>query len=193
MNDDYLWDKSGEPDPEIQQLEEILGTLLYQPRPLEIPDDLLVHRRRNFFPPLAVAATFVIALLAAGLWWHATSQKTRKPEQARVDQSLPVATATKEPDRESVAIDNTSPKPSGSQKLEHRHKHQSANALASNSKRRTNSTTPGLSTAEQKEAFAAKAQLMMALRVASEKLSLAQRKMQGTVSPNQIRNQHKIG
>ena len=37
MNDDYLWDKSGQPDPEIQQLEEILGTLRYQPRPLEIP------------------------------------------------------------------------------------------------------------------------------------------------------------
>ena len=29
---DYLWDKTGEPDPEIQQLEEILGTLRYQPR-----------------------------------------------------------------------------------------------------------------------------------------------------------------
>ena len=27
MNEDYLWDKSGEPDPQIQQLEEILGTL----------------------------------------------------------------------------------------------------------------------------------------------------------------------
>jgi hypothetical protein len=27
MNDQYLWDRSGEPDPEIQRLEEILGTL----------------------------------------------------------------------------------------------------------------------------------------------------------------------
>ena len=34
---DYLWDKTGEPDPEVQQLEEILSTLRYQPRPLEIP------------------------------------------------------------------------------------------------------------------------------------------------------------
>ena len=37
MNDDYLWDKSGEPDPEVQKLEEILGTLRYQPRPLNLP------------------------------------------------------------------------------------------------------------------------------------------------------------
>ena len=37
MNEDYLWDKSGQPDPEIQQLEEILGTLRYQPKPFEIP------------------------------------------------------------------------------------------------------------------------------------------------------------
>ena len=37
MNDDYLWDKTGEPDPQIQQLEEILGTLRYQPRPLPLP------------------------------------------------------------------------------------------------------------------------------------------------------------
>ena len=28
MNEEYLWDKSGEPDPEIAQLEEILGTKL---------------------------------------------------------------------------------------------------------------------------------------------------------------------
>ena len=35
MNDDYLWDRTGEPDPEIQELEEVLGTLRYQPQPLE--------------------------------------------------------------------------------------------------------------------------------------------------------------
>jgi len=37
MNEDYLWDRSGQPDPEIQRLEETLGTLRYRlgtpPRP----------------------------------------------------------------------------------------------------------------------------------------------------------------
>ena len=43
MKDDYLWDKTGQPDPEIQKLEEILGTLRHQPKPLELP----ASRRRN--------------------------------------------------------------------------------------------------------------------------------------------------
>ena len=53
MNDDYLWDKTGQPDPEIQQLEEILGTLRYQPKPLVLP------RQRNYFPLLAIAASIL--------------------------------------------------------------------------------------------------------------------------------------
>ena len=61
MNDDYLWDKSGEPDPQIQQLEEILGTLRYQPKPLKLPE--AARPRRKYFPLLAIAATVVIALL----------------------------------------------------------------------------------------------------------------------------------
>ena len=68
MNDDYLWDKSGEPDPQIQQLEEILGTLRYQPKPLELPDELPTVRRRNYLPWLAIAATVVMAL-STGLAW----------------------------------------------------------------------------------------------------------------------------
>ena len=44
---DYLWDKTGEPDPEVKQLEEILGTQRYQPRPLEIPAGLHVGRERS--------------------------------------------------------------------------------------------------------------------------------------------------
>ena len=46
---DYLWDKTGEPDPEVQELEEILGTLRYQPRPLDIPAGLQVGRRAILF------------------------------------------------------------------------------------------------------------------------------------------------
>ncbi len=69
---DYLWDKTGEPDPEVQQLEEILGTLRYQPRPLEIPAGLHVGRERIFFrgyrAPLAIAATVAMLLLGLGLW-----------------------------------------------------------------------------------------------------------------------------
>jgi len=76
MKDDYLWDKSGEPDPEIQQLEEILGTLRYRPRPLNLP------RRRNYIPLLAIAATVVMALLAGGLWIQIQSPEPSIPSIA---------------------------------------------------------------------------------------------------------------
>ena len=46
---DYLWDKTGEPDPEVQELEEILGTLRYQPRPLEIPAGCSGRSRAKLF------------------------------------------------------------------------------------------------------------------------------------------------
>src|SRR5215212_1670614 len=84
MNEDYLWDKSGQPDPQIQELEEILGTLRYQPKPLVIPRDLAVSRRRNYFPLLAIAATVLLALLAAGVWVGVRTSSKSQPQQAAV-------------------------------------------------------------------------------------------------------------
>jgi hypothetical protein len=46
---------------------------------------------------------------------------------------------------------------------------------------------------QQQEAMAARDQLMLALRVTSAKLSLAQKKAQSTNAPDLIHNQHKIG
>ncbi|HET8781464.1 MAG TPA: hypothetical protein VFM63_03525 [Pyrinomonadaceae bacterium] len=82
MKEDYLWDKSGEPDPQIQELEELLAPLRYQPKPLELPNELPVVRRRNYFPLLAIAATVLIALLATGLWLRVRTEKPTQPEQA---------------------------------------------------------------------------------------------------------------
>jgi len=51
---------------------------------------------------------------------------------------------------------------------------------------------PGMTKVEREEALAAKQQVMLALRVASEKIKLAQRRTL-TPSPNLIKNQHKLG
>ena len=80
MNEDYLWDKSGEPDPEIQELEEILGTLRYQPKPFEVPRDVPVPRRRSHFPLLAIAATLLVALLAGGIWLRVRTRNESQPQ-----------------------------------------------------------------------------------------------------------------
>ncbi len=159
MNDDYLWDKSGEPDPEIQELEEILAPLRYQPKPLELPNNF---PRRNYFPLFAIAATVLIALLAAGIWLRVKKQETEPPQEAK----SVVPSVYKEPEIVKKNTDLT-PKPV----VRKRTRKKSIN---------------------QREAVEAKEQLMLALRVASEKLKLAQRRTQGP-PPNQIKNQHKIG
>jgi negative regulator of sigma E activity len=88
MNDDYLWDKSGEPDPQIQQLEEILGTLRYQQKPLKLPE--AVRPRRNYFPLLAIAAAVVIAVLAGALWLQLRKQVASIPAVAIAQPQAPI-------------------------------------------------------------------------------------------------------
>ena len=75
---DYLWDKTGEPDADAEQLENLLGTLKYRQRPLEIPADAMPRaatlattrtRPADIFsrPRLALAASLLLTLLA-GVW-----------------------------------------------------------------------------------------------------------------------------
>ena len=169
MKDDYLWDQSGEPDPEIQELEQILAPLRYQSAPLELPNELPVTRRRarrNYFPLLAIAATVVLALLAAGLWLRIRTEESIPPLEANSAPSVPKLEV---PVPETVEKTDVPKK----QKSIRRHKQVFTNY-------------------DREEATAAKEQVMLALRLASEKLKLAQRRTQGA-SPNQIKNQHKVG
>ena len=144
MNEEYLWDKSGEPDPQIQELEEVLAPLRYQPKPL-----WFVPKRRNYFPLLAIAATVLIALLAGGVWLAVRTENSIPPQQA-IAVEEPHPPNPREP---------FSPRPKPARKIR--------------APKRDN-----------KEAVAAKEQLMFALRLASEKLKLAR---------TQIRTQHKVG
>jgi len=175
MNDDYLWDKSGPPDPEIQQLENILGTLRYQPKPFEIPRDVPAPRRRNYFPLLvAVAATLLVALLAGSIWLRMRSHN-ETPQQVK---SAPAPSPSIE--------QKTIPAPEPEKSLAPREQN-----VVVNYKRRNRSS--GLTKREREEALAAKQQLMIALRLASEKLNLAHKKTQSTPPANQIKNQHRVG
>lgn len=142
MNDDYLWDKSGEPDPQIQQLEEVLGTLRYQPKPLILP------QRRSYVPLLAIAASVVMALLAAGVWTQIHTREASIPAVA-------IAAPANPPIGPPLSVSTHSPKI-----------------------RRPVLTNPVLTKNDRQEALAAKRQLMFALRLASEKLNSAYRRTQ---------------
>ena len=158
MNDDYLWNKTGQPDPEIQQLEEILGTLRYQPKPLVLP------RRKNYFPLLAIAASILLAIIAGSIWLRVRSRNETPPQQTKVETPTPDVTPVS-PEKRSVA--NPSPVVA-----RNRHRNRSAPSVVNS-----------------KEALMAKEQLMLALRITTEKLSLVHTRTQ----PNQIKNQHRVG
>ena len=187
MEDNYLWDVSGEPDPEVQELEEILGTLRYQPQPLEIPSRIPVDRRRSFFPAMAIAAAIALLAVLCGIWFSINRR-----------QAVPALEAKQtDPNRDAgppqvVRNNQASPAPASSPKpkvLQQRELPR--NLLARNLRRgaRTQIPQPGLTARE----LAEKEQVLIALRLVSAKLNLAQRKTQGTPQLNLIRNQHKIG
>ncbi len=61
MKDDYLWDGTGEVDPEIERLEMTLRQFKHQPRPLALPTS---RPRPQLWFGLAAAAVLLIALTA---------------------------------------------------------------------------------------------------------------------------------
>jgi hypothetical protein len=218
---DYLWDKTGEPDPEIQQLEEILGTLRYQPRPLEIPAGLSIGSERSFFrraaPGLAIAATLAMLLIGLGVWF-AWQRSQRSPSGAPSDvakstdkpgaQASPTNSPANSPKEQSAPNPTQLPQVAAFPK----HEETPASSQVPSSRQRTpqrvsnslvvatnrvRSEAPSARSArrakEREEAALAKDQLLLALRVTSAKLNFAQKKTQTTNSPEPVHNQHKIG
>ena len=189
MNDNYLWDRTGEIDPETRQLEETLGTLRYQPQPLRIPAHLQVGRRR-FYPALAIAAAIALVAISLGLWFavkqhqagpslEANQDSPRSPKQIEKRQPPP----NDQPKQAAIKKDS-----SDSQK---RRREPAGNLFVSNKTRGIHTVIrpPQLTPQELTE----KEQVLVALRLVTAKLNIAQRRTQGLPAPNSIRNQHKIG
>ena len=196
MNDDYLWDRTGEPDAEIQQLEEILCTLKYQPTPLVIPAQQPSLQARRRFSYLAVAAAIALMLFGAGFWILLTSRRqvesvSVRPISTPAPTPVPTTPVASVPRNEraikSSQDDRSTTIPKGRITQE---------TIAARNTSRSRMQTIKRSEAiarERREGEAAKEQLFLALRVASAKLSLVQKRVQGTYPANMIRNQHRVG
>jgi len=71
VNNDYLWDGSGEPDPEIQSLEALLGKFRHDRPTPEFPESVPVRRwtlfprRVRLFPVLVTTAAVVVTVAVA--------------------------------------------------------------------------------------------------------------------------------
>ena len=65
MSDDYLWDRSGTPDPEIARLESLLGRYAARERTGGVPPADVPASRRHLRVPLAIAASLAILVALA--------------------------------------------------------------------------------------------------------------------------------
>jgi hypothetical protein len=191
MNDNYLWDRTGEPDAELQQLEELLGTLRYQPRPLEIPANANVRRKRTFIP-LAVAAAIALLMIGAGLWLRLgirfANSNQRPVEQANHGPQSVAPEQAAPPLKDQLAI--SSP-PQEQKENSYRSPKANQKQIAFKPRRSIQPIQPAAPVLTQAE-LAQKEQVLVALRLVSAKLNLAQRRAQGLPQVNAIRN-HKIG
>ncbi len=214
---DYLWDQTGEPDPELKELERVMGSLGYQPRPLALPASCENQAARNFRPLLAIAATIVLAVGAAALWLEfkresAQVAKTDAKTAASVDSDRAAATIPDDvlgdapgagasdvrddrDDRDGLTglIHDNHPKPGRLIAARRNRSSQAGRVEATQREPAAGLTAPLLAASELRAAEAGKAQLMQALRVASAKFNVALRKAQGANNRNLIHNQHKIG
>jgi hypothetical protein len=214
MNDNYLWDRTGEPDPEVQELEDVLGTLRYQPRPLELPAGIQPMTRRGYFPTLAIAAMIAMMVLAGGIWvrFHRSqasnpgglankTETDRTPnvspnlgnEQKNLQQKFAPPSSRSSPGDEDKAVAPVD-------KSQRRMIAQRTQSWPRRPRANTNEATVSpdemgaeMTAAERAEGEAAKEQMMQALRLVSAKLNYAQRKTVGLPATNNIHNQHKVG
>ncbi|HEV2864678.1 MAG TPA: hypothetical protein VGX48_27005 [Pyrinomonadaceae bacterium] len=179
---DYLWDKTGETDAEVERLEELLGAFAHEPRPLELPAEGPRRASRTRPAWLAVAAALLLALLA-GAFVALRRPAVRESQQAASQAPAPappadVSTPAPPVHDERVAFETP---------LKPRRQHEVR------PKRKTAASAVYVKPAEEKEGegdgqvaaslvrgFSVKAQLVNALRLTGTKLKEVQRKTLGS-------------
>jgi hypothetical protein len=98
---DYLWDRSGPPDPEVEQLERTLR-VLRQPMPppaLQVPAHRPAPKRTFTFFALLAAEAAMVAVLAGTAWSARIARLTPRFEITRLEgtptiESRPVTQVT---------------------------------------------------------------------------------------------------
>jgi hypothetical protein len=186
MKDDYLWDKSGEADPEIEHMERVLGALRGKGSAKELMpafDALTRKRPRWSMRAMAIAASMAFALLALGTL--IALQRQMRKQAARDSQVVMVNPVQPAPEVESTAP----------VKEQEEMKKQAAGIEPStvvvpkakperlnlDARRRfiNRRREASIEAREQAEGLMAKEQLIRALEITSSKLSAVQKKVRG--------------
>ena len=202
---DYLWDKTGETDEEIERLEETLRPLRYQHQALELPAHAKPGRRAIVYLPLAAAA--ILALVAlVGMRAYLLRRDSHKnlpqalsnlaiPNNRSRQESKPTAPQTTFEQMDATVAPphlNSSP-PRYQQSTKSRRtsprRHNELLAAGAKHENKTRQQTLAGNDAQQlrlrdaREGKLAKERLMFALNITSRKLNIAQRKMNASRTP----------
>jgi hypothetical protein len=184
MKDDYLWDKSGEPDTEIEHLERVLGSLRSKRSSRDLMPALekLPRTKPRLSPALmAIAAAIAFAVLALGAFAFIQRQSKHQDAgnalvmvndgaAAPTSDNAPPANGTSEPKQQDngqpapVEVSITKPKRS----------------VFASRRRSINRSNEALNNErEQAAGLLAKEQLIKALEITSSKLNFVQKKVKG--------------
>ena len=183
---DYLWDKTGEADPEVERLESLLGGFAHRPRPLELPAPAARPRRRPPWSYVAAAAVLLAVLAGAVVALRLARYTDAGPvaESAPVRTNAPPESQTPfAPRPEEAGAPEERPAPRDVQAREPAHKSKRAlrHAAPESAARRPRggglSGAREVASAEQRRR--AKEQLVYALRLTGGKLEEVRRKVQG--------------
>lgn len=204
---DYLWDPSAdEADAEVEEFEEALSVMRYRADTPEVPPRLeqaLGLRRRRRFPRLlAAAAALAFMLLASGLWLSFRSGRRPTPpaqQAAAVVESFGPTGGGANGEGSAPPGDKAHGLKAAAEPRKTRRdarrqvpmrKRAEALAGGGDAGKPPAIRTPAagdrgrdLYATNVASGEAAKAQIMLALQIASSKLSMAQRMTQGKVAP----------
>lgn len=187
---DYLWDKTGAADPEVERLEDLLGAFAHRPRPLELPPEAAARPRSGFrMARLAAAAAILLAVLAGALvvlrqvtrvdTSVAESERPREVEAPR--ESLPPTPAP--PEERQRAAGGEGPRQHERRVPEiargPKRARRSTAVVRPRAPERVEDAPEAQAAAANAERLRAKEQLVYALRLTSAKLGEVRRKVQG--------------
>ena len=198
MNEDYLWDKTGEPDAEIERLEKTLGSLRFKrpAEPLPLPAVTPRHTfRLNSSPALAAAAALLILILAGGIWLglrpagppggqETIANVATPPEEKRTEAWVsgpprpPIGPDNpRDPSVAAVDEKESNNVPQGEVDSRRKLPRRFSAPRRETARRRGPNSSPRRQELAR-EGEEAKAQLIMALHIASDKLSAVQKRIQ---------------
>jgi len=134
VKDDYLWDRSGEPDPELDRIEQELSRFRHRPRPLDLP----AAPEPVLWTRYAAAAAILFAVLAVFVWMSVRRQKnpyvapnqTAQNTQPPVNPALPPAPEPGRPQHASDAATTSQPRKVSTSGGNIRHGNRAANLPA---------------------------------------------------------------